>query len=131
MQTSQTRILTTHTGSLPRPAELVSLYVRRNRGEPVDAQLAEAGRAALDHVVRRQHEADIDVGNNGEQQREAFFLYVRSRMSGFGGAWTRLPRADVERYPAYKEAMAREQQHMRMVSSREQIPTAIGDVRYV
>src|SRR5207248_68216 len=60
-----------------------------------------------------------------------FFLYVRSRMSGFGGAWTRLPRADVERYPAYKEAMAREQQHMRMVSSREQIPTAIADVRYL
>jgi 5-methyltetrahydropteroyltriglutamate--homocysteine methyltransferase len=131
MQTSQTRILTTHTGSLPRPAELVSLYVRKNRGELVDALLAEAGRAALDHVVRRQQEAGIDVGNNGEQQREAFFLYVRNRMSGFGGAWTRLPRADVERYPAYKDAMVREQQHVPMVSSREQIPTAIGEVSYL
>ena len=49
-----------------------------------------------------------------------FFLYVRYRMSGFGGAWTRLPRADVERYPDYKAAMAREQQHMQMVSSRAQ-----------
>jgi 5-methyltetrahydropteroyltriglutamate--homocysteine methyltransferase len=130
MQTSRTRILTTHTGSLPRPAELVGLYLRKNRGEPVDAQLAEAGRAALDDVVRKQREAGIDVGNNGEQQREAFFLYVRNRMSGFGGAWTRLPRADVERYPDYKQAMAREQQHVQMVSSREQIPTAIGAVRY-
>jgi 5-methyltetrahydropteroyltriglutamate--homocysteine methyltransferase len=130
MQANQTRILTTHTGSLPRPAELVGLYLRKNRGEPVDTQLAEAGRAALDDVVHKQRVAGIDVGNNGEQQREAFFLYVRNRMSGFGGAWTRLPRADVERYPDYKQAMAREQQHVQMVSSREQIPTAIGEVRY-
>jgi 5-methyltetrahydropteroyltriglutamate--homocysteine methyltransferase len=131
MQTSQTRILTTHTGSLPRPAELVSLYVRKNRGEPVDAQLAEAGRAALEHVVRKQHEAGIDVGNNGEQQREAFFLYVRSRMSGFGGAWTRPPRGDVERYPAFKAALEREQANAVMVSSREHVPTATGEVRYL
>ncbi len=131
MQRSETRILTTHTGSLPRPAELVALYLRKNRGEAVDAQLAEAGRAALDHVVRKQREAGIDIGNNGEQQREAFFLYVRSRMSGFGGAWTRMPRADVERYPDYRDAMAREQQHTQQVSSRAEIPTAIGEVRYL
>ena len=128
MHTSDSRILTTHTGSLPRPAELVQLYIAQGRGGPADAQLAEAGRAALDHVVRKQREAGIDVGNNGEQQREAFFLYVRSRMSGFGGAWTRMPRADVERYPDYKAAMAREQQHVQQVSSRAEIPTAIGDV---
>ncbi len=131
MQTSQTRILTTHTGSLPRPESLVRLYIAKNRGEPVDAELAEAGRSALQESVRKQRDAGIDIGNNGEQQREAFFLYVRSRMSGFGGAWTRLPRADVERYPAYKAAMARDQQHVQQVSSREQIPTAIGDVRYL
>ena len=48
MQHSKTRILTTHTGSLPRPAALVRLYLAKARGEPVDAQLAEAGRAALE-----------------------------------------------------------------------------------
>ncbi len=131
MQRSDTRILTTHTGSLPRPASLVRLYIAKARGEPVDAQLAEAGRAALEESVRRQRDAGIDIGNNGEQQREAFFLYVRSRMSGFGGAWTRPPRGDVERYPAFKAAMAREQQHAQQVSSREDVPTAIGDVRYL
>ena len=109
MQTSQTRILTTHTGSLPRPAELVGSICGRTaanrwmRSSPRRARRAGPRRA-------QKQEAGIDVGNNGEQQREAFFLYVRNRMSGFGGAWTRLPRADVERYPAYKEAMAREQQ---------------------
>src|SRR5690348_16205048 len=107
MQTSATRILTSHTGSLPRSPELVQLYLRKSHGEAVDAELAAAGRAALDHIVRKQREAGIDVGNNGEQQREAFFLYVRSRMSGFGGAWTRMPRADVEKYPDYKAAMLR------------------------
>src|SRR4029453_17959054 len=90
-----------------------------------------AGRAALEDAVHRQRDAGIDIGNNGEQQREAFFLYVRSRMSGFGGTWTRPPRADVERYPAFKAALAREQANTVMVSSREDVPTAIGDVRYL
>ena len=131
MQHSETRILTTHTGSLPRPPDLVGLYLRKSRGEPVDAELAVAGRAALDHVVRKQQEAGIDIGNNGEQQREAFFLYVRTRMSGFGGAWTRPTRGDVERYPAFKAAMARDQANAVQISSRDDVPTAIGDIRYL
>src|ERR1700760_2848843 len=127
MQLSDTRILTTHTGSLPRPEALVRLYIARARGEAVDAQLAEAGHAALEEAVRRQRDAGIDVGNNGEQQREAFFLYVRSRMSGFGGAWSRPPRADVERYPAFKAALAQAQAGAVMIDSREHVPTAIGE----
>jgi 5-methyltetrahydropteroyltriglutamate--homocysteine methyltransferase len=131
MQHSDTRILTSHTGSLPRPQSLVRLYIAKARGEPVDAELAAAGHAALEEAVRKQRDAGIDIGNNGEQQREAFFLYVRSRMSGFGGAWTRPSRGDVERYPAFKAAMARDQQHAQQVSSREDVPTAIGDISYL
>src|SRR5487761_518483 len=87
---SDTRILTTHTGSLPRPRHLTELYAARARGEAIDAaELAAEGRAAVAHVVAKQLEAGIDIGNNGEQQREAFFLYVRHRMSGFGGSWRR------------------------------------------
>jgi 5-methyltetrahydropteroyltriglutamate--homocysteine methyltransferase len=125
------RILTTHTGSLPRPPALVDLYVRKGRGEAVDEALASAGHAAMQDVVRRQRDAGIDIGNNGEQQREAFFLYVRSRMSGFGGAWNRPTRADVDRYPLYKEALAREAAHTVGISAREAIPTAIGPVEYL
>ena len=89
MRRSEERILTTHTGSLPRPLELTALYARRAAGEPVDAAAIDAaGRAALASVVPQQIEAGVDVGNNGEQQREAFFLYVQRRMSGFGGTWT-------------------------------------------
>ena len=97
MLRSKNRILTTHTGSLPRPAALTALYVRRSRGEAIDAaELDRVGKAAVHEVVAKQIAAGIDVGNNGEQQREAFFLYVRHRMSGFGGGWTRRVFADVD-----------------------------------
>jgi len=131
MQRSDTRILTTHTGSLPRPEALVRLYIAKARGEPVDTQLADAGHAALEDCVRKQRDAGIDIGNNGEQQREAFFLYVRTRMSGFSGAWTRPPRGDVERYPAFKAALDRQQANSVQVSSRDDVPTATGDVHYL
>ena len=102
MLRSEDRILTTHTGSLPRPAALTSLYVRRSRGEAIDAgELDREGKAAVREVVAKQIAAGVDVPNNGEQQREAFFLYVRHRMSGFGGGWTRKVFADVTHYPAF------------------------------
>src|SRR3984957_8018526 len=130
MLQSETRILTTHTGSLPRPPSLVELYVRKSHGENVDADLAAAGHAAMEEVVRKQRDAGIDIGNNGEQQREAFFLYVRNRMSGFGGSWNRPPRGDAVRYPAFKEALAREVSRSGWVSARYGLPTAIGDIQY-
>jgi 5-methyltetrahydropteroyltriglutamate--homocysteine methyltransferase len=131
MYRSHDRILTTHTGSLPRPPELVDLYVRKARGEPVDAALAAAGHAAMQDVVRRQRDAGIDIGNNGEQQREAFFLYVRSRMSGFGGQWDRPTRRDVDRYPLYKAMLERETAATIGISARNALPTATGPIRYL
>ena len=90
MRRSEDRILTTHTGSLPRPPELTRLYVRRARGEAIDAGRARPARARrrCARSCAKQIAAGIDIGNNGEQQREAFFLYVRHRMSGFGGSWS-------------------------------------------
>ncbi|MEI9925331.1 MAG: hypothetical protein WDN50_19295 [Bradyrhizobium sp.] len=97
MKRSDDRILTTHTGSLPRPPELTRLYARHVRGEAVDtSEIERAGHAALQGIIPKQIAAGIDIGNNGEQQREGFFLHVRHRMTGFGGTWKRWPRADVE-----------------------------------
>src|SRR5690242_20047357 len=99
MQRSTARILTTHTGSLPRPRELTQLYALRARGQAVDAkEIDRAGREAVRAVVRKQQAVGIDVGNNGEQPRDSFFLYLKSRLSGLGGSWERPSRADVERY---------------------------------
>ena len=129
MRRSEERILTTHTGSLPRPVELTRLYVRRARGESIDdAELERLGREAMRSVLRNQAEAGVDIGNNGEQQREGFFLHIQRRMSGFGGSWQRRTRADALRYPAFRQMM--EQQ----LASREAVsnmgpPKAIGEVR--
>src|SRR5260221_10043519 len=60
MQSSKSRILTSHTGSLPRPEALTALYARKSRGEAVDtAALEAAGHAALRWVVGKQIEAGI------------------------------------------------------------------------
>ncbi|MFC7539302.1 hypothetical protein ACFQU2_07300 [Siccirubricoccus deserti] len=105
MQRSEHRILTTHTGSLPRPPELTRLYARRARGEAVDAAaVAAAGQAALHRIVPSQLEAGLDVINNGEQQRDSFALYLRHRLTGFGGESQRTTFADIEAYPDSRPA---------------------------
>jgi 5-methyltetrahydropteroyltriglutamate--homocysteine methyltransferase len=132
MLASQDRILTTHTGSLPRPAALTELYARRAEGEAIDeAALDAAGKLATRHVVRQQISSGIDVGNNGEQQREAFFLYVRRRMTGFGGSWTRRTMADVAKYPGFRALSAEQDGVRRSVSNRGALPKAIGAVTYL
>ena len=132
MLTSRDRILTTHTGSLPRPAALTELYARRADNEAIDeAALDAAGKAATRHVVRQQIAAGVDVGNNGEQQREAFFLYVRRRMSGFGGSWNRRTMADISRYPGFRAWAAEQDGVRRSVSNRGALPKAIGAVAYL
>jgi 5-methyltetrahydropteroyltriglutamate--homocysteine methyltransferase len=131
MRRSEERILTTHTGSLPRPPELTRLYVRRARGESVDAgELEKLGRAALHGIVQKQGESGVDIGNNGEQQREGFFLHIRHRMSGFGGSWQRRTRADALRYPIFFQQME-QQLAARQAVSNMGPPKAIGEVRYL
>jgi len=62
---SQNRILTTHTGSLPRPPDLTALYVRRSRGEAIDpGELDAVGKAAVRDVVAKQIAAGIDIGSS-------------------------------------------------------------------
>ena len=131
MRRSEDRILTTHTGSLPRPPELTRLYVRRARGESVDAAALERlGQEALRSVLRKQAGAEIDIGNNGEQQREGFFLHIRHRVSGFGGSWQRRTRADALRYPAFKQMMEQQLAAKEAVSNMGP-PKAIDEIRYL
>lgn len=131
MRRSIDRILTTHTGSLPRPENLTCLFVRRALGEIVDPdEIAAAGCDAIRAIVPKQAEAGIDVGNNGEQQRESFFLYLRERLTGLGGSWQRPSRADVERYPVFKKRWLQQTSSQSRVSPNEGLPMAVGDVRY-
>ena len=125
-------IPTTHAGSLPRPLELTGLYGRRAQGGAVDAEaLAAAGREATDEIVARQIEAGITIGNNGEQQREGFFLYVQHRMSGFGGTWKRPGRRDVFRYPGLVREYETFLRARGEAVSNMEPPMNLGEVRYV
>src|SRR4249919_50171 len=131
MRRSTERILTTHAGSLPRPENLTGLFVRRARGESVGAdEIAGAGLDALRAIIPKQVEAGVDVGNNGEQQRDSFFLYLRERLTGLGGSWQRPSRADVERYPEFKQLWLAQTSAKGRVSPNEGLPEALGEVRY-
>jgi 5-methyltetrahydropteroyltriglutamate--homocysteine methyltransferase len=130
MQHSEQRILTTHAGSLPRPAALVEMMVRKSRREPVDpVAFADAIERATQHVVARQLEVGIDIGNNGEQPRESFFTYVQHRLSGFGGQSQRPIMRDIVRYQSFLDLKLPELS--RTMVSLMNAPKAIGEVRYV
>src|SRR5262249_34671731 len=92
------------------------------------AELAKSGQEALRAVLRKQAEAEIDIGNNGEQQREGFFLHIRHRMSGFGGSWQRRTRADALRYPIFRQMMEQQLAAPEAVSNMGP-PKEIGDIR--
>jgi 5-methyltetrahydropteroyltriglutamate--homocysteine methyltransferase len=84
MKRSTDRILTTHAGSLPRPADLLAMGEAMRDGEPVDAAAYEARLAqAVDMVVREQVERGIDIVGDGEFGKPGFVAYVSERLSGF------------------------------------------------
>ncbi len=127
MLCSESRILTTHAGSLPRPAQLVDMQLRISRGEAGDpAVLAAAVRQATRHTIACQLQCGIDVGNDGEQPRESFFTYVRYRMSGFGGESRRPAAQDVVAFPTFAELFQPRAQKSLLTSP----PRAIGAVQY-
>jgi len=131
MRRSESRILTTHTGSLPRPLSLTRLYAQRARGEKVDAaELAQAGRVAMKDIITKQVEAGVHVGNNGEQQRDSFIFYIRDRLSGLGGSWQRRQRADVERYPIFKKESYEASLRQESVDDIRGLPKALGEIGY-
>ena len=129
MQTSTSRILTTHAGSLPRPPALAELHGRRSKGEPVDpAELRRAVEVATAASIAAQVEAGIDIGNDGEQARESFVTYVQHRMTGFGGQSNRALMRDLTDHPDYLELAV--PRYARMKVNLMAAPAALADVAY-
>jgi 5-methyltetrahydropteroyltriglutamate--homocysteine methyltransferase len=105
MKRSTDRILTTHTGSLPRPADLAVMLEALDTGSALDAAAFEARvRRAVADVVRQQIDAGVDIVNDGEQGKVGYSTYVRHRLTGFGGKSAVPRRADWADFP---EAAAR------------------------
>ena len=100
MKRSVDRILTTHTGSLPRPPDLIRTMFAREEGVPVDGPaLAARIRAAVAEVVRRQVDAGIAVVNDGEVSKPSYATYVKDRLSGFDGTSQALQYRDLVDFP--------------------------------
>ena len=100
MKRSTERILTTHTGSLPRPEDLIRMMFAREEGVPVEpAPLAARIRAAVAEVVGRQAQAGVDVVNDGEMSKPSYATYIKDRLNGFGGASHPLAYRDLVDFP--------------------------------
>jgi 5-methyltetrahydropteroyltriglutamate--homocysteine methyltransferase len=81
------RIVTTHTGSLARPPQLLQMLLARDEGQAVDPEVFDATvRQAVTQTVQRQVEIGLTVINDGEQSKISFATYIRERLHGFGGA---------------------------------------------
>src|SRR3954453_23874990 len=86
MQRSTERFLTTHTGSLPRPDDLIRMMYAKEEGVPVDRDaLAGRVRTAVAEVVRKQADAGVDLVNDGELSKPSYATYIKDRLNGFGG----------------------------------------------
>ena len=77
------RILTTHTGSLPRPDALSALLFARMTKQPYDpADMQAQTKAAVAATVRKQMDVAIDIVSDGEQSKTSFQLYATERLGG-------------------------------------------------
>ena len=83
MKHSSSRILTTHTGSLPRPADLVGLLNDKELGSPYDkAALSQRVKRAISDIVDKQSAVSLDIINDGEHSKVNWMAYARARLSG-------------------------------------------------
>ena len=100
MKRSTDRFLTTHTGSLPRPEDLIRMMYAKEEGVPVDAAaLAQRVADAVGEVVRKQAEAGIDIVNDGEMSKPSYATYIKDRLSGFGGTGNTFVYQDLAEFP--------------------------------
>src|SRR5713226_6717839 len=108
MKRSTDRILTTHTGSLPRPPDLTVMLEALDTGAATDPAAFEARVSrAVAEVVRTQVEAGVDVVNDGEQGKVGYSTYVRHRLTGFDGEKAVPMRADWADFPEAAERLGR------------------------
>ena len=101
---STERFLTTHTGSLPRPDDLIRMMYAKEEGVPIDrAGLAARVRSAVADVVKKQADAGIDLLNDGELSKPSYATYVKDRLAGFGGTGNTFVYQDLADFPKLQQ----------------------------
>jgi 5-methyltetrahydropteroyltriglutamate--homocysteine methyltransferase len=100
MHRSTDRFLTTHTGSLPRPEDLIRMMFAKEEGVPVEPRaLAARIRDAVADIIARQQNAGLDIVNDGEMSKPSYATYIKDRLNGFGGESQPPPYPDLVAYP--------------------------------
>ena len=100
MKRGTDRFLTTHTGSLPRPDDLIRMMYAREEGIPVEAApLAQRVASAVEEVVCKQADAGVDIVNDGEMSKPSYATYIKDRLSGFGGEGNTFVYQDLVAFP--------------------------------
>jgi 5-methyltetrahydropteroyltriglutamate--homocysteine methyltransferase len=130
MQRSTDAILTTHTGSLPRPDDLVELLYAAESGDGIDpAALHQRVRSAVAESVAQQLQTGIDIVDDGEMSKVSYSTYVNARLTGFEQHVhvPRRPRPDAAAFPRYAEWDAQQQ----TAASRIKRFACTGPVKYV
>ncbi len=113
MKRSTDRILATHVGSLPRPADLLGMIQAKERGQLRDQQAYGARvKSAVAEIVRKQVEVGLDIIDDGEMGKPGFIPYVNERLAGFepnretvGSPW--VGSREVQSFPEFYEWFAR------------------------
>lgn len=100
MKRSTERFLTTHTGSLPRPNDLIRTMFAKEEGVPIDrAALDQQIALAVVQTVSRQRQAGIDIVNDGEMSKPSYATYIKDRLEGFGGTSNSFVYQDLTDFP--------------------------------
>jgi 5-methyltetrahydropteroyltriglutamate--homocysteine methyltransferase len=120
------RFLTTHTGSLPRPDDLVRIMYAKEEGQAVDrAELAAKIRDAVARIVAKQKEAGIDIINDGEMSKPSYATYVKDRLSRFGGTGNTFVYQDLVDFPNLAKRVFGDPGR-----SRRKTPACIGPITF-
>ncbi len=102
------KILTTHVGSLPRSKELSEIIFSKDKKELFDEKKFESLiKKNVDEVVRRQIDLGIDIISDGEMSKISYATYIKERVSGFSGESERRAPADLDEFPEYKNKIAK------------------------
>ena len=130
MPNSVDRFLTTHTGSLPRPDDLIQMTYAKEEGKPIDKDaLAARIRSSVGEVVGRQRKAGIDIVNDGEMSKPSYATYVKDRLAGFGGAGNSFVYQDLVEFPSMAKRVFGDPGRLRRktsASSQNRAPSGSG-----
>lgn len=127
MKTSTNRILTTHVGSLPRPAKVAEFLTKKEYGEAYDGDAYDrCMEHAVDRVVGEQLEIGMDIVNDGEMSKTGYATYIQDRLSGFSGDSPPVHFDDLSGLPEYRKRMGREAGTQKRVKR----PKCTGPIRF-